>query len=198
MGQRHKLGARRRARGVQHKRNVVLGSVAGRDGNRRVRKVEEPCTTARVRRDLESTDLQSFRDGSCWGRRAGLDHEHLGVKIGEVELELVFPITRIERRRRRATSDADECRSHLRPVRQNDGGPIRRRYAERVELSHRPLDLIHQVGKVAGLGVRRRDGRRIGRCAGKQIANGTHAYPRVFGHLFCRPLRAMLTRPNEM
>ena len=48
------------------------------------------------------------------------DNEEPGAEVGEVELEFLGPIARIERRRRRRGPDAEKCRRHLGTVVEHD------------------------------------------------------------------------------
>ena len=72
-------------------------------------------------------------------RRAGLglaDQDRLGADVGEVEVELVGAIGRVERRGGRGRGDRDEGRRHLRPVGEHDGDAVARADAERGQPGH--------------------------------------------------------------
>ena len=73
------------------------------------------------------------------------NHERLGAKVGQVELELFGAIGRVERRGRRARRDRDEGRGHLRSVRQHDRDAVVPADAERIETRDRVLRELPQA-----------------------------------------------------
>ena len=94
---RHDLRPRRRAGGVQHQRDVVrLG---------RARRAALPPIASPARRNcpagasasrLEPQDRHAELRRDRLGRRvaAGVEHQRLGAKVGQVELELVGAVGR--------------------------------------------------------------------------------------------------------
>ena len=74
------------------------------------------------------------------------DQDRLGADVGQIEIELVGPIGRVERRGRSGCRDRDECRRHLRPVRQHDGDAIAAADAARIQL-RRPLQRSAGAGR---------------------------------------------------
>ena len=67
----------------------------------------------------------SRRATAAAGRVVAFGHDQrLGVQVGQVEVELVVAVGRVERRGGGAGGDGDEGRRHLRPVRQHDGDPV--------------------------------------------------------------------------
>ena len=79
-----------------------------------------------------------------------LDEQGAGLQVGQVELELLVLVGRVQRRRGRATGDRNEARRHLRPVRQHDGDPVAAGHAM-------SLHGLRQAAGVAPLGRGLRD-----------------------------------------
>ena len=105
MAERHQFWARRRARRVQQQRDIVgLAQVRRRRRADRLTldaKASGRCVLQRVQ--PEHADPEPLGDGDG---RTGLvlgDEDRLGADIGEVEIELVGTIGRIERRGRGAS-----------------------------------------------------------------------------------------------
>ena len=67
-------------------------------------------------------------------------NQRLRLEIFEVELELVLPISGIERRRGRRGGHAEKRRRHFGSVRQHDGDPIAAANSEFVERALRAID----------------------------------------------------------
>ena len=82
---------------------------AGRSGDVVSRSTSAPCRRA----DLDRRPLVAV----------GHD-QRLGAQVGQVEVELLGPVGRVQGRRGGAAGDGDERRRHLRPVRQHDRHPI--------------------------------------------------------------------------
>ncbi len=79
-----------------------------------------------MRDEPRDRNAELLRDAD--GRRvlAGSDDQQLGAEVGEIELEFVGTIGRIERRGRRGRANAQERRRHLRTVVEHDADAIAR------------------------------------------------------------------------
>ena len=113
LGQRHDLGPRRGARGVQDQRDFVgLGKALACSCRMRShavrRKQPAPLSCSGCRRDDGHAEL--LRDRDRRRRAALLDHQGLGLEVGQVEFEFVGLVGRVERRRGRARGNRDEGR----------------------------------------------------------------------------------------
>ena len=74
------------------------------------------------------------RDG---GAALGLgDDQRPGPEVGEVEVELLLPVGRVQGCGRGAAGDGEEGRRHLRPVGQHDRHPVAAADAELVQAAH--------------------------------------------------------------
>ncbi len=173
--QRHLLGPRRCARGVQHQRHIpVLGRLE--------RPLHATLDAERARRflleriQIEDVDPARLRRGDRRRHRSALDDQCPGLEIGKVEIELRLAVSRVERSAHRARRDGKERRRHLRSIRQYDGDPAAAPDSPRLERGPRPVDLRKQPGVTQGRAARRQQRRRIrSRCRPslEQPADGT-------------------------
>ena len=102
----------------------------------------------------------------------GADQDRLGADIGEVELQLLGPIGRVERRGGGAGGDRDEGRGHLRPVRQDDGDAVVAAEAEAVERRGGGAHLRAQAAMGERGAPGRADGRRVVAAGGDPFDDG--------------------------
>ena len=173
LAQRHDLRPRRRARGVEDERDVGGSARPGRRGGAdRASPGEREGAGRRTVADLEAKDgdAEPLGDGD---RRARRCPPRRGApwrrEIGEVELELLGAIGRVERRGGRGRADGEEGRGHLRSVRQHDRDAVVPADAEPVEACGRVADEAAERAIAERSAARRHDGRRLGGAAVEKI-----------------------------
>lgn len=101
-----------------------------------------------------------------------LDDQRLGTQVGQVELELLGTVGRVQRRTGHASGAGQETARHHRPVRQHDGDPVVAADAVRVQRRQRGLDLAPQRAMAQRGAIRRaqRGGDGVG--GGQQAQQG--------------------------
>ena len=102
------------------------------------------------------------RDGRP-GVVADRHDQRLGLEVGQVEVELVVPVGRIERRSR-GRGDGEEGGRHLRPVRQHDRHPVAAADAERIQLFCGGVDQTPQAAKAERRPIGCQDRSGLGGC----------------------------------
>ena len=187
LGQRNQLRARGRARRMENQRDVRRGCISARDvfggRGRRGRERERPRSSLGLRLELHHRDAEPGCDFP--GRRlaASLHDEGPAAQIRQIELELLGPVGRVQRRRRGRGGDADKGRGHLGTVRQDDGDPIVPAHAYLVERADRAIHLPSQLRVGQRTSPWRSDRRRLG------FAPGNESFQReISGHGFPRRL----------
>ena len=85
----------------------------------------------------------------------GVDHQGAGAKVGQVELEFLRPVDRVEGRGGGAGGDRHKGSSHLRAVRKNDRDTIISTYPERVEARDRIARELSKGFKAERRAIRR-------------------------------------------
>ena len=147
LGQRHQLGTRGGARGMQHQ-----GGIAGRGGpagshrahGSAEREAEAP-RRARLRLERADGNSQPFGDGTR--RRFGPrgDQQRLGLQIAEIELELGGAIGGIEGRGGAGGTAGDEGGRRLGSVGQDHGQAVAPSHALAVERGDGLADLLVEL-----------------------------------------------------
>ena len=150
---------------MEHERDVVRrgrarqgGGAEGIAGDR-----ERPGWCPLAYRQAQHRDLQLRRD--TLGRRMSrrVDQQRRSTEIVQIKLELLGPVGRVQRRRRRTGGHSDEGRGHLGAARQNDGNPVAAPYPQRVEPFDRRGHALDERAECQKRAVRCTD-RRIGDC----------------------------------
>ena len=153
--QRHDLGSRGGAGGVQHQGHLARPGRhrRGRRGSGTALRPQLELAGRRVRgyRQLEDADPVPRRHRARRRRGAGRHDQRLGLQVREVALELVGPVGGIERRRDGRGRERDEGRRHLGTVRQDEADRVAAADAAAVQRRDGPVDLAAQ----AAIGQRR-------------------------------------------
>ena len=161
---------------MQQECDVVGGGEPG-DGRlaaQRALQRERPRAGLALRVQLEDRDAE-LRGDIARERGSRLDHQRLGLEVGEGELELFRAVSGIERRGGSAGGDTDEGGGHLRPVAQDDGDAVAAAQAEGVEPRDGALHLRAQlsIGERRDI-IGRADGPRGIVAAQQQFGEGIH------------------------
>ena len=145
--ERHDLRARRRARRVQHERDVIGRGVSAARARRFRAAIDRkqtrgPACVERKRRDV---DAELGGDGERRRFRARLDDEQSRLEVSQIKAKLVRTVGGVQRRRRRRGADRDERARHLGPIWQHDRNGVVAPDAELVEPRHRPRHVAAQL-----------------------------------------------------
>ena len=148
--QRDELRARSGSGCVQHQRDVVAFGKPTLEGARAVlhhgAQRERAGALLAVRDQLDHRDVQLRGDRARRRIEPALDHERLGMQIGEVELELVGGEAAAERRGRRGRSDGHERCGCLGSVGKHEADAVPSTDAEGIQIGNGPL---HQRAELA-------------------------------------------------
>ena len=169
VAERNQFRARRGARGMQQQRDVVGLRQFG-CGGRTDRLALDAKASGRLvleRDQPQHADPKPF--GDCDSRACLVlgDEDRLRSDIGQVEIEFVGAVGRVERCGRGACGDRQEGRRHLRPVRQHDRDAVATADAARVQLLRRRFHLAAQRAMRQRIAFGREDRRRVVRAGGK-------------------------------
>jgi hypothetical protein len=158
------LGPGRRTRGVQQERDIVGGRrrrwqcLARLSGER-----EEARRVVHVRHKIQNRHALGARDGSSRRVIVCKHDERLRIEIGQIKVEVISAIGRVQRSAGCARRDGQKRGGHLRPVRQDHRDSVAVADAEGTQRRADVLQMCVQAGIRQRATILSEDGDSIGR-----------------------------------
>ena len=131
---------------------------------------EEACALVRVGHQVDHAHAHFEGHVHCRRGTALLHDQGAGVQVGEVKLEFVGAVSRVERCTGDATGTGHKASGHLRTVGQHNRHAVIAAYAQGIELLNGVCNQAAQGPKTQGSSARGRNCGGVLRASGQKIA----------------------------